>query len=151
MAENRCEPCNRDFDSKEALEQHSSVKHFVSEKKSFNWKRYGIFAIMGLILVFSVLSVSSYMQKPGQYDDFAQCLSEKGAVVYGNNFCSYTGTQLGLFGKSKEHLNYVKCIDNEELCNSKGVSITPTWEIDGKTYSGVQSFKTLSSITGCQI
>jgi len=83
MAENRCESCNRDFDSRDALEQHNSVKHFAVEKKSFNWRRYGIFAIIGLILVLSVLTVSSYMQRPGQYNDFAQCLTEKrGSCVW---------------------------------------------------------------------
>ena len=86
-----------------------------------------------------------------KYDDFVDCLNEKGAVIYGNDYCSYTTNQLGFFGKSKEGLNYVKCVNNEELCNSKGVSITPTWEIGGKTYSGVQTFEKLSSITGCNI
>jgi len=48
-------------------------------------------------------------------------------------------------------LNYVKCIENEELCDSKGVKTTPTWEINGTMYEGVQSFEKLSEISGCSI
>jgi len=72
-------------------------------------------------------------------------------VIYGNDFCQYTNRQLNFFGKSKKYLNYAKCTNNNELCDSKGVKITPTWEINGKLYEQVQSFETLSSLSGCKI
>lgn len=113
------------------------------------------------ILIPSVLAVmiviaASYLfvlmgSGTGAYDGFANCLTAKGAVVYGNDHCHYTQEQLIAFGKSSEYLNYIKCIENEALCNEKGVQITPTWEIDGKTYSGTQSFERLSELSGCEI
>jgi len=148
---NRCDICNKEFNDKKGLEQHNLSKHANREPKKINFRRYFIFAALGLAIILLSLSVNSYMKKPGQYNDFTNCLTEKGAVIYGNDFCSYTAQQLNYFGKSKKYLNYVKCIDNEELCNSKGVSITPTWEINGKSYSGVQTFERLSAITGCDL
>ena len=156
MAEFKCEICSKKFETNESLEQHKSMKHADArdekEKRGkTNFRKYIILGIIGLIIVFLSLSVYSYMKKPGSYDDFAKCLSEKGAVVYGNDFCSYTNKQLNYFGKSDKYLNYVKCAENEALCNEKNIKITPTWEIDGKMYEQVQSFETLSSVSGCEI
>ena len=151
----KCEVCNRNFETKESLEQHNSMKHNQNNEKKeggkINFKKYFILIAVIITIVLIVLSILNYAKKPGQYDEFAKCLTEKGAVIYGNDYCSYTNKQLGFFGKSQKLLNYVKCIDNEELCNSKGVDITPTWEIDGKTYSGVQTFEALAAYSGCKL
>ena len=148
----RCNICNRDFNSEESLKQHNEMKHRTEEKKAkINTRKYIIISLFVLILFFSILTIMSYQKKPGKLDEFAQCLTEKGAVIYGNDYCQYTNRQMGMFGKSKKYLNYIKCIDNEQLCNEKNVKITPTWEIDGKTYEQVQSFEKLSVLSGCEI
>ena len=128
------------------------MKHSVKEKKvKINKKKYVIFSLLILIIFFSSITFYSYEKRPGEYNDFAKCLTEKGAIIYGNDYCQYTNIQLNFFGKSKEYLNYIKCADNERLCNEKGVKTTPTWEINEKMYEQVQTFETLSSITGCKI
>ena len=147
----RCDICNRNFNSEESLKQHNEMKHPIKEKKKLNIRKYIIISLFLLIILFSIFTITSYMKKPGDYDEFAKCLTEKGAVIYGNDYCQYTTKQLGMFGKSKKYLNYVKCIDNEQLCNEKGIDITPTWEIDGKMYQQVQNFERLSAISGCEI
>lgn len=147
----RCEDCNKSFNNEESFRQHNLAKHTNKKHKKINFKKYFIFIAIGLTIILLVLSVNSYIKKPGEYNDFAKCLTEKGAVIYGNDYCQYTIKQLNFFGKSQKYLNYVKCIDNEELCNSKGVSITPTWEINGESYSGVQTFERLSAVSGCEI
>src|SRR3989344_4472606 len=121
--EYRCENCNKNFNSEESFRQHNLAKHTNEKSKKINFKKYFIFTAVVLTIILLVLSVNSYMKKPGQYNGFAKCLTEKGAVIYGNDYCSYTIKQLNFFGKSKEFLNYVKCADNEALCDSKGVSI----------------------------
>ena len=150
--ENNCNICNRNFSSEESLKQHNLSKHSEDKKEGkSNLRKYSLIGLSILIIVLLSLTVYSYMNKPGEYDDFAKCLTEKGAVVYGNDFCSYTAKQLNFFGKSKEYLNYVKCIDNKTLCDNKNVKVTPTWEIDGKMYEQVQTFEKLSLLSGCNI
>ncbi len=148
----KCDSCNKNFNSEESLNQHNSIKHSGEGKKGkVSMRKYFIMGIIILIILFSLFGVYSYMQKPGQYDDFVKCLTDKNIVVYGNDYCSYTNQQLNFFGKSKKYLNYIKCVDNEKLCDEKGVEITPTWEIDGESYSGIQSLEKLSALTGCEI
>ena len=148
-----CKECNRRFVSKQSLDQHSLAKHSKNTvpKVRVNFKKYLIITLIVLIVTFASSTVYSNYKKPGEYDDFTKCLTEKGAVMYGNTYCSYTGKQLNFFGKSEKYLNYVKCANNQDLCDSKGVKTTPTWEINGEMYPQVQTFETLSELTGCEI
>ncbi len=151
MNEFECKICNKNFSSEDSLKQHNGAKHIGGVKRKANPKKYFIWAIIALIVLFGGLSVRNYAASPGEFDDFAKCLTEKGAVMYGNDFCQYTRGQMNFFGKSKQYINYIKCINNEELCNSKGVKVTPTWEIEGKMYEQVQTFEKLSALSGCEI
>ena len=147
----KCNRCNRNFSSEESLRQHNEMKHPIKRERKVNKKKYVVFSLLILIIIFSLITIYSYSKKPGEYNEFAQCLTDKGAIIYGNDYCSYTNIQLNYFGKSKKFLNYVKCADNEKLCNEKGIKTTPTWEIDGKMYEQVQTFEKLSLITGCKL
>jgi|TARA_Y100000034_G_scaffold46233_1_gene56876 uncharacterized membrane protein YvbJ len=148
----KCNPCNRDFNSEKSLNQHNLAKHTTNEKKEkINSRKYFVFGLIVLIIIFSSFTVYSYMNKSSGYDDFTNCLSDKGVVVYGNDFCQYTNQQLNFFGKSKENLNYIKCFDDRELCDEKEIKITPTWEIDGEMYEQVHDFERLSLLSGCEL
>ncbi|MBL7056381.1 hypothetical protein ISS07_05695 [Candidatus Woesearchaeota archaeon] len=118
----------------------------VKEKKS-NKKLvlYSVFSLIGILIIFG--SVYGYVQstKPGIYDDFAKCLTEKGAVMYGASFCKYTHGQKGMFGNSMKHINY------QDFTEDSNIKLTPTWKIEGKYYENAQSFETLSKLTGCSI
>ena len=149
--EHKCEECNKIFDSEESLKQHNFAKHTNEKPKKINFKKYFIFIAIGLIIILLVLSVNSYMKKPGQYDEFAKFLTEKGAVIYGNDYCQYTIRQLNFFGKSQKLLNYVKCVENKQLCDEKGIDTTPTWEINGNFYEQTQTFERLAAVSGCKI
>lgn len=151
--EYKCDTCGKNFKTQESLQQHNSMKHSDNDgkKSKINWRKYFILGMVGLIIIFSVLSISAYMKKPGEYDDFAKCLTEKGAVVYGNDFCQYTVKQLNFFGKSQKYLNYIRCSENKQLCDEKNIQVTPTWEIDGEMYKQVQDFEKLAAISKCEI
>ncbi len=146
-----CDICNKKFNSQASSDQHKSMAHSMTKnvKGKVNFKKY--LTIVALILIVGLVSSTIYINssKPGEADSFAKCLTEKGVVVFGNDYCEYTVQNLNFFGKSKEYLNYVKCVDNEELCDSKGITITPTWEINGETYDGVLNFNRLSELSGC--
>jgi transposase len=149
MGKFECDICNKNFDSEGSLEQHNKAKH-SSEKKKISFKPYFMFIV--LIIAILIIAYAFYLRsQKEEYDEFAKCLTEKGVVVYGNDFCSYTAKQLNMFGKSERYLSYVKCINNKELCDNKGIDITPTWEINGEKYSGVQSLEHLATLTGCEL
>lgn len=110
------------------------------------WK---IFAIVGILLI--VITTVWYIFIPGDYDNFAKCLSEKGATMYGADWCGSCKEQKIMFGKSFKYVNYVECPENMELCNEKGIEKYPTWIINGETRVGVQSLQKLSEITECSL
>ena len=146
-----CKICNRKFDTNESLVQHNTAKHFHEKVKKKSGKKYLLLSLF--IIAILLFSYTFYVRakQPGDYNNFAKCLTENGTVIYGNDYCQYTNKQLNMFGKSKEFLNYVKCSENQNLCDEKAVKITPTWEIKSYRLEGVQEFEKLSEMSGCEI
>lgn len=124
------------------LEQQSNLH----THKNFAKKYYVIGAVIG-ILILSIAAYSVYsINKPGPYDNFAKCISEKGAVMYGAlDWCKFTQAQRAMFGKSFKYVNY------HEFNELPGIKKTPTWVINGAWYENVQSFEKLAALTGCQV
>ena len=138
-------------ESHEAQEEHEqrlerqqqTQEHQAKGSKS---KYYVIASVIGII----ILAVSAYsvysLNKPGPYDNFAKCLSEKGAVMYGAmDWCKYTQGQKAMFGKSFKFINY------HEFDELPGIKKTPTWVINGAWHENAQSFEKLASLTGCKL
>jgi glutaredoxin len=107
----------------------------------------GIFIILGMVIYGYIW----WKSLPGKYDNFAKCLNEKGAIMYGTDWCSYCKNQKNLFGRSFEFVNYVNCDYEKDECQDQGVKGYPTWKINEKIYPGVQSIGRLSSLTGCEL
>jgi len=117
-----------------------------SKRRKKSTKRNVIVAgIVVIAVAFIVFSIVSNKQKPGYYDDFAKCLSEKGMVIYGASWCKYTAGQKQMFGKSAEYLNY------KDYTETTGITTTPTWEFEGQRYPRAQSFERLNEISGCPL
>ena len=138
-------------ESNEAQKEHEQrleqQKEFQEQKeKSKKTKYYAAGAVI-IVLIIAGIAYSVYsMSRPGQYDSFAKCLTEKGAVMYGAmDWCKFTQAQKGMFGKSFKYVNYH---DESELANLK---TRPTWVINGQWYEKVQSFERLAEVTGCTI
>jgi len=91
----------------------------------------------------------------GAYDKFAQCLTDKGAVMYGAEWCSHCKAQKAAFGDSFRLIKYVECPDNTQLCIDKGVQGYPTWLIGTSTklegFDENKTMKELSDATGCPL
>ncbi len=91
------------------------------------------------------------------YDEFAQCLNDEGLVLYGAFWCGHCADQKKMFGDAVHSLNYVECDPRDpagqpDVCLAEGIEAYPTWKYsDGRAWSGVQSFETLSEITGCPV
>ncbi|MBI2136656.1 hypothetical protein HYU06_06310 [Candidatus Woesearchaeota archaeon] len=139
----------REEAEKQRQEHLERERNLAEHKHSQKQKKKKTLIIAGSILAVIILAISVYAAvralTPGTWDNFAKCLNEKGAVMYGAiSWCKYTQEQAGMFGKSFKYLNYR---DHTEL---PGIKKTPTWVIDGKWYENVQSFQTLAAATGCR-
>jgi glutaredoxin len=113
-----------------------------------------IAAVIAVIAMYYVFS--SRPQPPSIYDDFAKCLTEKGATLYGAYWCPHCKSQKELFGSSLKYVTYVECDPNGDnanptLCKTNGITGYPTWIINGTNYEGEQSLERLGSLTGCSL
>jgi len=95
-----------------------------------------------------------------QYDDFAICLAESGAKMYGAYWCPHCNNQKETFKGSFKLFDsmggYVECDSKgknaqPEKCQEKEIKGYPTWIIDEKTYQGAQSLYRLSALSGCSL
>jgi len=138
-------------------EEIGSMRH-ETQKTEFNIERSIIkkpknkkvifISIVSVIFVLIIGGIGfSYAnsKKPGPLDDFAKCLTEKGAVMYGASWCQYTAAQKGMLGKSMKFIDYRDFSENPE------VKVTPTWFINGEKYERTQSLDRLAAVTGCSI
>jgi hypothetical protein len=111
-----------------------------------------IYSSIGIVLILAVYLFVWQDQLPGTYDEFAQCLTEKGFIMAGTDWCSNCKIQKGLFGKSFEFIDYNNCDIEKQWCDQKGVDRYPTWILpDGSFRSGTQELQTLSQLSGCDL
>ena len=132
--------------AKDEIQSSNPKKSNLQSKPTTKKKYYVAISLIGLIIVviiaYSVYSAS----RPGPYDDFAKCLTKKGAVMYGAmDWCHFTQGQKAMFGKSFKYINY------HEYTELPGIKKTPTWVIDSKWYENAQAFDKLAALTGCKL
>jgi hypothetical protein len=115
-----------------------------------------IFWLILLALVFAGIGMSVYSSiQPSKYDSFAQCLKQKGAVMYGAFWCPHCQKTKAEFGNAEKYLPYVECSTADgkgqtQICKDKGITHYPTWMfLDGETYSGEHSLAEIASSSGC--
>ena len=114
----------------------------------------------GLIaLLIALMGGWTYYQStlPGEYDGFAQCLTEKGITFYGAFWCPHCQNQKKMFGNYMEYINYVECSTPDgknqlAVCTEKAVESYPTWLFaDGTREVGEVPFATLAAKSGCEL
>jgi hypothetical protein len=164
MSEFNCKECDRNFNSQEGLEMHNSAKHStITEEKQGSTKKmsspvkWGFIIVFIGILIFGFFSFFDKETIPGEYDEFASCLTENGFKMFGAYWCPHCLDQKEMFGNSWEKINYIECsLPNKGgqtvACSNEGVESYPTWEYaDGTRVLGVQSFSVLSEASGCPL
>ena len=95
---------------------------------------------------------------PGQYDELAMCLKDKGVTFYGAFWCQHCKEQKRQFGtKSTKLLPYVECSTSNgkgqlQVCKDAGVMSYPTWQFaDGTRDAKVLTPAILAEKTGCPL
>lgn len=112
----------------------------------------GVLILIIGIIIFAVMKPNTrIIGGEGEFDEFATCLSENGAIFYGTEWCGFCQQQKAMFGKSMKNINFIDCDQNRNLCMSEGITGYPTWKINGQLYPGLQSIDKLSDLSGCEI
>jgi len=112
-----------------------------------------IFLIVSLIILIAIVLwlLIEYNTAKANYDNFAKCLAERGAVMYGTEWCPHCKEQKSLFGSSFQYVNYIDCDKYKQKCEDAGIEGYPTWIINNESYPGAQSLQTMSSLTSCPL
>ena len=88
----------------------------------------------------------------GRLDAFAKCLAEKGAIMYGADWCPHCQREKRNFGTSFQYVPYVECPDDPDRCATAGVNGYPTWIYpDGRRYEGEQGLQRIAEQSRCPL
>jgi hypothetical protein len=113
-----------------------------------------VLLIASVVFAFSATAGSA---ERSNLDAFAKCLAEKKATMYGSFLCPHCEDQRKLFGSSFKYVPYIECSmrGTRQMtfpCIAARIRYTPTWLFDdGERLVGLQSLKSLSEKTGCQL
>jgi thiol-disulfide isomerase/thioredoxin len=112
----------------------------------------GLLVLGGLVALLVVQA-----NKPGKYDNLAQCIEKSGAKFYGAFWCPHCQATKALFGKSAKLLPYVECSTPDgkgqlPICAEKEIKGYPTWIFaDGSQLQGEQTLQALADKTSCPL
>ena len=116
-----------------------------------------VLVIIGIIVIIAAAVVVGQYRKGRRYDAFAQCLTTKGAKMYGAFWCPHCAEQKELFGSSFKYAPYIECgIQGSralaQACQDAKIQKFPTWIYpDGTRTEGKRSLEFLSDETGCPL
>jgi glutaredoxin len=118
----------------------------------------GVKIFWGVLIAVIVLGVGSTFfvtQPTSKLEGFAQCLKDKGVIMYGAYWCPHCQATKRMFGSAAKTLPYVECSTPDgqaqtQICKDKGIQSYPTWVFpDGETYSGEHTLTELASSSSC--
>jgi len=95
---------------------------------------------------------SESQDRPENFDEFINCLSEHEMLIYGADWCGYTNQLVDLLG-GFEMIDqiYVECTQEEDLCREAQITGYPTIRFSGEDYNGPRTLEGLAEVTGCQL
>lgn len=128
----------------------------MSKSKNSSMYLYGAAILVVVGVIAFAISGARSNSEPSIYDEFAQCITDAGAVEYGAWWCPHCADQKELFGSSFEYVNYVECSTAartmNQTCQDAGIEGYPTWVFaDGTRAGGAQSLEALAEKTGCEL
>jgi len=110
-----------------------------------------------MVVVAGGLYLFVHHQQSTRLNAFAQCLSAKGAKMYGAYWCPHCADQKEMFGSSFQYAPYIECGVKgsrapTQVCTDADVKHYPTWVFaDGSRVEGAHSLQFLSQETGCPL
>jgi hypothetical protein len=70
----------------------------------------------------------------------------KYSALYTLKGCSHCIKQMGLFKGNEKYLNIIDCTNDLSKCYDAGITNTPSWIIDNKTYEGFKDVNALVTL-----
>ncbi|MBI4135858.1 vitamin K epoxide reductase family protein [Candidatus Uhrbacteria bacterium] len=132
--------------------------------------KLGTATITGAVILALILAGATWaMQSRGgpgdKYVGFAQCLTDKGFIMYGSVTCAFCARQRALMGEEvfEKYSIEIECDPRNpgaevERCIAKNIERTPTWiqeDAQGAELyrfgPGVQSLEKLAEVSDCQL
>ncbi len=128
----------------------------MAKSRQSSYYLYGAAALVAVGLIAFAASSGSSNAGPSIYDDFAQCVTDAGATMYGAWWCSHCEDQKEAFGSSFDLVQYVECSNASRSmtkeCSDLGIEGYPTWEFaDSSRTGGFMSMETIAEKTGCEL
>ena len=103
------------------------------------------------VLFYNIIRKTTTIESK-QYNNFAECLTERGFIMAGTDWCPHCQNQKAMFGESFKHIDYRDCDIHKEYCIEQGVKGYPTWILpDGTLSPGVKQLAQLSQMSGCSL
>lgn len=100
-------------------------------------------------------STSAIAPTSSSVNSLAQCLTQKGVIMYGAFWCPHCQEQKKLFGDDFQLIKYQECdakgpYGNPQVCIQQGITGYPTWKIPGQEdLIGEQSLAKLAEASNC--
>ena len=117
-----------------------------------------------LLAVYLAYTLCAAIHPPGPdfqgtgLDEFAQCLADRGVVMYGSMHCPHCDSQKQAFGTAWKNITYVECgVEGQQrlqqaVCREQMIGSYPTWEFaDGTRVVGETPFGILAARSGCPL
>jgi uncharacterized membrane protein/glutaredoxin len=132
-----------------------------AEMAGLAWRRLLVRAAAAAAVAIALLHLNYtgvLGQPPTVEDPFTKALalhlSERGAKMYGASWCPHCIEQKEMFGASARRLPYVECSTGPQgspqasACRAAGITLYPTWIIDGQRFQEVLTPTRLAELTG---
>ena len=104
----------------------------------------------GKFLTENIMDVPETMTRLGKEKDFAECLSSKGLIIFGQKSEPNTLQQLLVIGNYANKI-YVDCTEaNLQACQQLGIKEIPSIVYNNQIYTGVKSLEWVESLSGCK-
>jgi hypothetical protein len=119
------------------------------------FRKFGIAAL--IVAAFAAAYFLGMRKRVSRLDAFAQCITSKGAKMYGLYWCPHCEEQKEMFESAVQYVNYTECgIKGEhketDSCLKAGFKQFPTWEFaSGERHEGTYPLTTLAEKTGCSL
>jgi len=139
------------------------VSWLALPEKKIETKKLVVAIIIAIVTAVGVWFIQSNSIPKGEYDTFAQCITESRLIMYGSESCSFCAKQREMFGSSFQYIEEIECSrgfsdSRADYCIARGIEYTPTWILENENGedifrfdAGVQSLEDLAEASGCQL